>query len=671
MAHDETIFNDEDINGDEGLRYPEYEYSVLSHPDSIRVFVLAPSSDSTAHIQGEIVEVRLSEVCVESGYTALSYVWGQDDAKYGILVGDCLLEVRANLFSALCSLRREDRNVRLWVDALCINQDDINERNHQVQQMRRIYSSALETIIYLGDLYGGYTEQQAWSFLERYAARTMNEDGDLDSDLPAKKERQVFLYEVLGRPWFQRLWVLQEAVVSKKLSIQGGHRRISWDDFCKVVILTPKYNDQYNATFFGTDQIDQLEMVMNIFHVRCAYQSLHGMGHLLPSWSSQAQTHKDNILDILDLLRRTRSHQASDPRDKIYGLLGIASGIDTDDQRFAVDYSEDCRDVYTRFARTLILTSKAYDVLSYVNHNPFRYHDVMFNRFGLPSWVPDWDLGAWVDKPLFDTPTILSTLDPETDLKSSEKDQPFHEVCAFTDSGGTLEARGSLIGEVKGLSDVIRLNWMDEKRFQDIQNSDLPENERREQIIGVWREFFTVPYIRLPETIFGVLKRDLFRDVYTPPSDFPPLFEMCWGPMHDASRAEQGPEKGTVEHHLLARSRKTSAWSSDLLLLTNILVDRKSIVDGKRLAVYAPFGTSDVHALAIVPGRTQEGDFLVDFQHGRVPFVLRKDKQSIPDGDEPVSTDLAFRNCEFVGESVVNRVAVDESAWRERIFVIR
>ncbi|KAI0102601.1 heterokaryon incompatibility protein-domain-containing protein [Nemania sp. FL0031] len=656
MTDDETIRSYE-YNEDGYRRCLEYKYSVLSHPDSIRVFDLAPSSDSTAPIQGEIVELRLSDVCTETGYTALSYVWGANEIRHRIQVGDSQLGVRPNLISALYDLRREDRNIRLWVDALCINQNDVNERNHQVQQMRRIYSSSLETIIYLGNRHDE-SEQVNWSLLERYATRAMNKN---EVELAP-----VFLYEVLSRPWFQRLWVLQEAIASPTLSIQSGHRRMSWDGFCKALILTCRYKKLYHVGICRANEIDQIEIIINIFQARCSYQSLHGLGHLLPSWPSQAQRPKDETLHILDLLRRTRLHQASDPRDKIYGLLGIASGIDVNDQGFAVNYSQDCRDVYTRFARNLILSSQSYDLLSHVDHSPFRYKDVMSNRFQLPSWVPDWDLGVSLNNPLFDTPTILSTLDPETDMEKSERHQSFHRVCACIDSGETLVACGSVIGEIKGLSDVVRLNWTNEKRLQEIQDSDLPESQRRQRIMEVWRKYFPVPYLETPDPLLGVLRRDLFGDFYTTPSEFAPFLDMCWGSMRDASCAEQGPRKGTVEHHLLARSRKTSTWSSK----PNIIrVDRTSIVDGKRPAVYSPSGAPDVYALALVPGRTQEGDFLVDLRYGRVPFVLRMNKKDASDRDE--APDVALRDCEFVGESVANRVVVDESVLLERIFVIR
>ncbi|KAI1124898.1 heterokaryon incompatibility protein-domain-containing protein [Nemania abortiva] len=651
---------------------PPFEYSVLLHSDSIRVFILAPSSDITAPIYGEIVELRLSDGRMKHDYIALSYVWGSNNYTHEIQVGDYRFNVTRNLNLALRNLRRKDRCMRLWVDAICINQNDVNERNHQVQQMRRIYSSALETIIYLGGSTGGHTGCSAWNFLERHATWATNENGDPDPNLPANKEKEIYFcgelldveIDVLARPWFRRLWVLQEAVVSKALSIQCGLRRISWDDFCKAVLLTPRYSDQYG---FNLNRTGQIETVRDIFQARCEYHALHGMGHLLPSWSSQVQMRKRNTLDILNLLQRTRLHQTSDPRDKIYGLLGVASGIDVYDQGFVVDYNQDCRNVYMRFARNLIHASRNYSLLSYVDHSPFRYRSLMVRRFKLPSWVPNWDLGLWADWLLVGTPSVLSTLDPEPNMEMSEGYRLFDRFCTWIDSGETLVACGSMIGEIRETSYVIRLNGAHEIKFQGIRDSGISEHRKRDLIMEEWRHL-SCAVVSINMQALAPRGDLRYRASPTPHWDFGSLLSMCWG-AHTPSLKQQ-PERGTVERHLLARSRKTTSWSNNQAVSEDVLVDETSIVDGKRLAVYSVFGAPDVLALAIVPASTIKGDFLVDLRGGRVPFVVNVDKGKIPDGDEDPNTDFGLRDCKLVGESVVNRVPTDDLVWRERVFVI-
>ncbi|KAI0905130.1 heterokaryon incompatibility protein-domain-containing protein [Ustulina deusta] len=632
-----------------------YEYSGLSYPDSTRVFVLAASVDATAPIHGEIVEHRLSDEDAKQGYTALSYAWGNKKGTHVINIGDRQLRIGYNLNSALRNLRRRDYPIRLWVDALCINQHDLNERNHQVQQMRSIYSSALETIVYLGGEKGGNIERSAWNFLERHATWAMNEKRDADPGLPAEREAMIHFRgdlsdvesDVLTRPWFKRLWVFQEVVVSRTLSIQCGGRRISWDDFCKILLLSPRYHDRYG---FSLELLDRVEIVRDMFQTRCSYQELHGMGH----------TSKHNTLNILDLLQRAKPLEASDPRDKIFGLLGIASGIDVNDQRFAIDYNEDCRSVYIRFTNSIIQATRSYNILGCLESGRF-YQSFDF-RSQLPSWVPNWQQDPWSNEPRI----ISSTLDGGFDMERSENGLSSKEFCNSDNPGEILIASGSMIGRIWQISGEIVLIREVEKLFQEVRDSAHPEKDKQDLIMEGWGE---------------ILRRQ-------------------WS--HEDLDIERYSEKGIVEHHLLARARKTASWTDDYSMPL-VTVDKTSIVDGRRIAVYDDLGEPSTQEIAIVPAGARLGDYLVDLRGGRVPFAIEmlteitsdeaegtldeakriSDKaesmrntgeNSSADSDiEPFTcadTDSGVCRCKLIGESVVNRVIGDTSISRERVFQI-
>jgi Heterokaryon incompatibility protein (HET) len=352
-----------------------YQYLGLTEPDSIRILLLFPSSQPTSEVKCDLIHARLSEnIEGKNSYTTLSYVWGNERDSHSVRVRDKRLTVGRNVDSALRHLRRRDLPIRLWVDAICINQLDLTERNHQVHQMRAIYSASQETIIYLGDEDGGNTCNSAWNFLERHCHWAMNKNHDIDYTLPTARENILEFRgdledvgsDVLKRAWFRRVWVFQEVVVSQKLSIQCGNRRIPWDDFCKILLLSPRHHDQYGLSMSRSEEIDA---VRDMFQARCSYQKTHGLEHLRPSWHADVEDYKGQSSDVLNVLARSRRLESSDPRDKIFALLGISTGIDLDDEKVAINYRKPCVLVYRDFARYIMETTNSYDLLSYLDKN--------------------------------------------------------------------------------------------------------------------------------------------------------------------------------------------------------------------------------------------------------------------------------------------------------------
>jgi hypothetical protein len=117
-------------------------------PDGcIRLLSLQPSANHNAKVKCYLSSARIDEL----PYEALSYVWGQEDPTYGILVDAEEVQMRFNLHDTLKELCLTDQPRKLWVDSICINQSDTGERNHQVRQMGAIFSSASQVIVWLGD----------------------------------------------------------------------------------------------------------------------------------------------------------------------------------------------------------------------------------------------------------------------------------------------------------------------------------------------------------------------------------------------------------------------------------------------------------------------------------------------------------------------------------------
>lgn len=135
---------------------PEFVYKPLIATDEIRLLVLHPAADVSAPINYSLEHATLSqyEQDIINHYTALSYVWGDATDTREIHLEGFPFQITVSLESALRHIRDSKREMRVWADALCINQADIPESNWQVSQMRSMYSVARNTIIYPGEANG-------------------------------------------------------------------------------------------------------------------------------------------------------------------------------------------------------------------------------------------------------------------------------------------------------------------------------------------------------------------------------------------------------------------------------------------------------------------------------------------------------------------------------------
>jgi hypothetical protein len=128
-----------------------YVYQPLSGPQCIRVLELAPANEKTDRLEGTLVEVNLALAPKQRpNYEALSYVWASPEDQGAIFCKGPAIPVTKNCEAALRQLRHRKRIRRLWIDAICINQNDINERNQQVNIMDQVYRDAQYVRIWLG-----------------------------------------------------------------------------------------------------------------------------------------------------------------------------------------------------------------------------------------------------------------------------------------------------------------------------------------------------------------------------------------------------------------------------------------------------------------------------------------------------------------------------------------
>ncbi|KAH6717280.1 heterokaryon incompatibility protein-domain-containing protein [Leptodontidium sp. MPI-SDFR-AT-0119] len=373
-----------------------FPYCPLSEPDSFRILHLQPSSERSAQIYCKLEHTRLSryDYDIIDPYTALSYVWGDSSDPRTIQVDGQPVAITRNLHDALECLRDDKRVLSMWADAICINQSDIPERNSQVKQMGRIYSSATHTVIFLDSSSRGLDV-------------VLREFGQVVGDEPDISIEQLELVwshfsHIMSQPWFRRVWILQELVLSKDPFVQCGTTRVRWNMFCSFGKIIGRLEGRFVESRSGEDSEEEVGGVAppgsHIAQLRQQRNSksweertpvdfpvLHDMSRTRDSyhWDTLGRARaSDNTLSILVVSRR--GYGASDPRDIIYAQVSLASKtVEDNPTNIEVDYSNSIARVYAEMSYHML--KGGIDTFTLLERR-----NIILHHLGLPSWVPDW-----------------------------------------------------------------------------------------------------------------------------------------------------------------------------------------------------------------------------------------------------------------------------------------
>ncbi|KAF7943820.1 uncharacterized protein EAE97_005890 [Botrytis byssoidea] len=282
---------------------PPFSYASLPPLDSstIRLLSLVPSRNETAALQGQLHNYSLQDSDKETHlYEALSYVWGGiDDPPHSIYINGNSLSITANLHAALLRLRNHTLERVMWVDALCINQQDDQEKGLQIQLMPRIYGQAAQVIVYLGE-----AADDSDMALESIRVAADDENEKPGNSLASKRSQESIL-SLLKRPWFQRIWVLQEVGLARSILIICGSVEMNGYTFCSG--------------------ISKLESLLKIY---ADLQSLiRPTIHLIRGSIFRPKYKSSSLgeLSLAELIDMYHNHKATVRHDKVYALLGMCS----------------------------------------------------------------------------------------------------------------------------------------------------------------------------------------------------------------------------------------------------------------------------------------------------------------------------------------------------------
>ena len=338
---------------------PKYHYKPLSDPRNFRILRI----EAGAH--GSRIRASLHESRPGDGvkYLALSYVWGSPQIVAYVMVEDRFSLVTENLHAALQHLRPEQEPLNIWIDQICINQQDQEERSQQVTLMHEIFSKSDQVLIWLGKDTRPYEEGLLYILKLLAHANFMN--AQIDDDLVGRvvdftnsqdvEKLLPSLSALYENRWFSRCWTFQEAICNPDTGIIFSFEGIRIPSFAGITI---EILISFTQLLMGNDTIKLLLPLSN--------ESFRATRQIMVL--SQYRTSNPGQ-SLLQLAHSTRDRSATDLRDRLYSLIPVAAS--NDQQAFTPNYGHSTTRVYTKYASTVIFESNRLNVLEY-NGSPVR-----------------------------------------------------------------------------------------------------------------------------------------------------------------------------------------------------------------------------------------------------------------------------------------------------------
>jgi hypothetical protein len=356
-------------------------------------------------------------------YEAVSYVWGGGPTKY-MTVDGAAIRIKSSLKSALQTFRRSrgaGRTRRLWVDSVCINQDDISERTSQVVMMDLIFAGASRVLCWLGSDEDGlmnFAMEVIRDFLKdpdaalHQARVLLHVDDPADHHTLGEEDQEQCLREAqrwaaikafFDTEYFHRTWIVQELGLAREAKMICSNKRQS----LVAHEATPGRHAlrRLDSAHTPDHELELRSITWPLVRDFVRYIGFNGASletHLdLKCWvaahiSFVWDTNKDGspACDFPTALHWVRIMRVTDPRDRIFSLLGHPLAIMNGEMVVKPDYTVSRGTVYTRLAASLIRNTNKLYILTLVDHESdesMKYLDWdASDDARMPSWVPDW-----------------------------------------------------------------------------------------------------------------------------------------------------------------------------------------------------------------------------------------------------------------------------------------
>ncbi|KAI1332850.1 heterokaryon incompatibility protein-domain-containing protein [Xylariaceae sp. FL0255] len=338
------------------------------------------------------VHIRQNHSLLE--YDALSYTWGNlTDEKFQLACGGKAIWIHQNLYEALPHLARRRCARPIWIDAVCINQDDEVEKIAQVRQMHRIYRQASHVWVWLG-CSTPYTVE-AISVLPRIVTTCSDLRAQpmapgvyhslASRGLPAHRSSPIWraIQEIINHPWFCRLWIVQEAALAKSISFLVGPNEVDWQFLNDVVDHAYKLAELRDSDGHKLDVRPSLQN-QRVFTMRRLISEFRDVAAEVGVKCAIPQ------LLLRAVHKTTGSHFCSDARDRVWGIHGFLDGYQPTDLK--LDETLSINELYTQLCRYIFTNVSP-------GHSDYWLRRIWWKlldratwadkRPGLPSWCPD------------------------------------------------------------------------------------------------------------------------------------------------------------------------------------------------------------------------------------------------------------------------------------------
>lgn len=332
-------------------------------------------------------------------FATVSYAWGEVTRNKTIdLDGEpfAVLDSTYPLLEAICDNANLKSYARFWIDSICINSDDEEERASQVQLMGQLYESSYITIVWLGP--GDIESDQGMEFFLTLCRRRdelvevweKRQSREMPSDLNIAEKWRV-LRDLLQRPWWRRVWTIQEFILPRRLVFFCGNKHMSHSQFPKAMYAISCCNP--DESLIGSNT-----------------RNAAWNRRRLRQWSERQRRSKQQSpieMSLIALVAYTSDCFVTNPKDRIYALLGLANKEDRSvvgQPNYRSDVSAET--IYTNVVKSFIKTYNSLDIICFAtlfnssNQLPVQNKVVV----AAPSWVPNWNIRVQV----FVTPLMVS-----------------------------------------------------------------------------------------------------------------------------------------------------------------------------------------------------------------------------------------------------------------------